>query len=90
MIPTLAYALVLIVHPSPEPRIYATFSTAAECRTQRIELSKDLADSNITVACVPQNQVSFEVIQAQMQQMITVLRGMSQQMITEAEPKNRQ
>ena len=73
MIAKLTYALVLIVHPDPTPRVYATFATAAECRSERAAVAKDLGTAQITTACVPQNQITMSDMTAHMQEMIRMM-----------------
>jgi hypothetical protein len=74
MIAKLTYALVLFVHPDPEPRVYATFATAAECRAERVAVVQDLGSAQITAACVPQHQATMADIHAHLQEMMRVMR----------------
>ena len=77
MIAKLVYALVLFVHPDPEPRVYATFATAADCRAERAAVVQDLGASKITAACVPQNQVTMSDMTAHMQEMMRVMQELT-------------
>ena len=77
MIAKLIYALVLFVHPDPEPRVYATFATAADCRAERAAVVQDLGASKITAACVPQNQVTMSDMTAHMQEMMRVMQELT-------------
>ena len=74
MIAKLTYALVLFVHPDPEPRVYATFATAAECRAERAAVVQDLGSAQITAACVPQNEITITDMSAHMRQMMRMMR----------------
>jgi hypothetical protein len=74
MIAKLTYALVLFVHPDPEPRVYATFATAEDCRAERAAVMQDLGSAKIAAACVPQNQVTMSEIQTHMQKMMRVMQ----------------
>ena len=76
MIADLTYALVLFVHPSPEPRVYASFPTAEACRTERATVARDLEGTQITVTCIPQNQLQFNSMTSQMQSIMSTLRSM--------------
>ena len=76
MIAKLSYALVLFVHPSPEPRIYAVFPTAEACRSERAAVVHDLQHAQITAACIPQNQVSMDDAFTAMRSMIDALQNM--------------
>lgn len=83
MIASISYALVLFVHPSPEPRIFATFPTAEACRKERAVVSQDLAGSNITAACVPQERMNLTDIETQMQAIMSTMRNMHQKLESE-------
>jgi len=80
MIANITYALVLFVHPSPEPRIYASFPTAEACRKERLAVTRDLEGTQITVACVPQERMSLDNIESQMQSIMSTMRNMHQKM----------
>lgn len=76
MVADLTYALILFVHPSPEPRVYASFPTAEACRTERAAVARDLEGTQITVTCVPQNQLQLNSMTSQMQSIMSTLRSM--------------
>lgn len=78
MIASISYALVLFVHPSPEPRVYASFTTAEACRTERAAVAKDLEGSQITAACVPQERMNMNSIKSQMQIIMNTMRNVHQ------------
>ena len=80
MIANITYTLLLFVHPSPEPRVYASFPTAEACRTERAAVAKDLASSQITVACVPQERLNLDSVQTQMQIIMNTMRDLHQDM----------
>ena len=75
MIANFTYALVLFVQPSPEPQVYAVFSTAEACRAERTVLVQELAPAPITVACVPRNKVSANEAAAQMQGFMDAMKS---------------
>lgn len=77
MIAKLSYALILIVHPDPTPRVYATFATAADCRAERAAVVKDIGTAQITTACVPQNQITMTDMTAHMQEMIRMMQDIN-------------
>jgi len=83
MIASISYALVLFVHPSPEPRIFATFPTAEACRKERVVISQDLVGSNITATCVPQERINLSDIETQMQAIMGTMRGLQQRIESE-------
>ena len=74
MIAKLTYALVLFVHPDPEPRMYATFTTAEACRSERAAVAQDLGSAQITAVCVPQNEITVTEMSARMQQMMRIMQ----------------
>jgi hypothetical protein len=78
MIASISYALVLFVHPSPEPRVYASFPTAEACRTERAAVARDLEGSQITAACVPQERLNMNLIESQMQIIMNTMRNLHQ------------
>lgn len=78
MIASISYALVLFVHPSPEPRVYASFPTAEACRKERAEVSRDLAGTQITAVCVPQERMNLSDVETQMQVIMNTMRNMHQ------------
>jgi len=80
MIASISYALVLFVHPSPEPRVYASFPTAEACRAERVAVAKDLEGSQITAACVPQERLNMNSIESQMQIIMNTMRNLHQDM----------
>ena len=80
MIASISYALVLFVHPSPEPRVYASFPTAEACRAERAAVARDLEGSQITAACVPQERLNMNAIESQMQIIMNTMRNMHQRM----------
>lgn len=80
MIASITYALVLFVHPNPEPRVYASFPTAEACRTERAAVARDLEGSQITVACVPQERLNLDSVQTQMQIIMNTMRDLHQNM----------
>ena len=80
MIASISYALVLFVHPSPEPRVYASFPTAEACRAERVAVARDLEGSQITAACVPQERLNMNDIESQMQIIMNTMRNMHQRM----------
>jgi len=80
MIASVSYALVLFVHPSPEPRVYASFPTAEACRAERAAVARDLEGSQITAACVPQERLNMNAIESQMQIIMNSMRNMHQRM----------
>jgi hypothetical protein len=80
MIASISYALVLFVHPSPEPRVYASFPTAEACRAERVAVARDLEGSQITAACVPQERLNMNAIESQMQIIMNTMRNMHQRM----------
>ena len=78
MIASISYALVLFVHPSPEPRVYASFPTAETCRAERAAVARDLEGSQITAACVPQERLNMNAIESQMQIIMNTMRNLHQ------------
>ena len=80
MIASISYALVLFVHPSPEPRVYASFPTAEACRAERAAVARDLEGSQITAACVPQERLNMNSIESQMQIIMNSMRNIHQRM----------
>lgn len=74
MIAKLTYALVLFIHPDPEPRTYASFATAEACRAERAAVVQDLGKANITAVCVPQNQIAVTDMSAHIEEMIRVMQ----------------
>jgi hypothetical protein len=74
MIAKITYALVLFVHPNPEPRIYALFPTAEACRAERAAVISELNGAQITVACVPRNQISAREASSQIQELMDAMR----------------
>jgi len=83
MIASISYALVLFVHPSPEPRTYASFPTAEACRAERAAVARDLEGTQITVACVPQERLTMSNIESQMQSIMSTVRNMHQRIESE-------
>ena len=83
MIASISYALVLFVHPSPEPRVYASFPTAEACRAERVAVARDLEGTQITAACVPQERMNLGDIESQMQAIMSTMRNMHQRMESE-------
>ena len=71
---TIVYALVLFAHPGTEPKIFATFADAQQCRQERVQVLKDLGSSVIVAACVPQNQISIDEMSQKMQSMLQIMR----------------
>ena len=80
MIASISYALVLFVHPSPEPRIYASFPTAEACRKERAEVARDLTGTQITAVCVPQERMSLNDIETQMQALMSTMNRIHRNM----------